>query len=123
MRFFILRAHYRSPLNYSDQHLDERASALDAVCIPRSKRMRMPPAPFGVERPHAERFREAMNDDFNTAEAVAVLFELANEANRDDSRDAAALLKSLGGILGSCSVTPLNFYRRPLEATGGRRSA
>jgi cysteinyl-tRNA synthetase len=110
LRFFIVRAHYRSPLNYSDVHLeDARASlrrlytALDAVA----------PADVQVdwEDPHAARFAAAMDNDFGTPEAVAVLFELAAEANRTRSAERAGLLKALGATLGILQGDPKAFLR------------
>ena len=67
--------------------------------------------------PHAQRFREAMNDDFNTPEAVAVLFELANELNRSRDASVARLLKSLGGVLGLLQRDPQS---RSCRAEHGR---
>ena len=99
VRFFILRAHYRSPLNYSDHHLDDARQALTRLYTA-LKAHAVDAGPVDWNNPLAARFREVMNDDFNTPEAVAVLFELANEANRSNSRDAAVLLKSLAAILG-----------------------
>jgi len=61
--------------------------------------------------PYAARFRDAMNDDFNTAEAVAVLFELAGEVNRTHSVETASLLKSLGGVLGLLDRDPEVFLK------------
>ena len=115
VRFFILRAHYRSPINCSDQHLDDARQALTRLYTA-LKAHDVSAGAIQWNNPHAARFREVMNDDFNTAEAVAVLFELANEANRDDSRDAAALLKSLGGILGLLQRDPTQFLQ---AAPGG----
>ncbi len=99
VRFFILRAHYRSPLNYSDQHLDDAKAALTrlytalrGIIITEQK--------VDWSHPQASRFKEALDDDFNTPEAMAVLFDLANEVNKDKSVIAASLLKSLGGVLG-----------------------
>ena len=105
IRFFMLRTHYRSPFNFSDVALDDaRASlrrlytALDGVA--------------GTEQtvdwaqPQAAAFRIAMNDDFNTPVAVAVLFELAGELNRTRAPDTAALLKGLGATLGVLQQAP-----------------
>jgi cysteinyl-tRNA synthetase len=61
--------------------------------------------------PYAARFKDAMNDDFNTAEAVAVLFELAGEVNRTHSVETASLLKSLGGVLGLLDRNPAEFLQ------------
>jgi cysteinyl-tRNA synthetase len=101
LRFFIVRAHYRSPLNYSDVHLDDARgalrrlyTALDAV---------PPPATLPAidwSDPHAARFKAAMDNDFGTPEAIAVLFDLATEVNRSKSAVASGLLKSLGLCLG-----------------------
>lgn len=110
IRFFVVRAHYRSPLNYSDVHLaDARAAlkrlytALDAV-----------PATDVVidwSNPFAARFKAAMDEDFGTPEAVAVLFELASEVNRTRSPQDAGLLKALGGVLGLLQGDPKAFLR------------
>ena len=120
VRFFILRAHYRSQLNYSDAHLDDAKSALTrlytalrtpspSVPVPKGEGSLSPSPPGGGARgegvvdwsaPHAQRFKAAMNDDFNTPEAVAVLFDLANEVNKSPSPERAAQLKSLAGVLG-----------------------
>ena len=105
VRFFILRAHYRSPLNYSDQHLEDARHALARLYIALKGGV-VPAATIDWNEPHARRFMEAMNDDFNTPEAVAVLFDLANEANRTGSLADMALLKALGGLLGLLQRDP-----------------
>jgi cysteinyl-tRNA synthetase len=99
VRFFILRAHYRSPLNHSDQNLDDARQAL-ARLYTALKGFDVAPEPIDWSDEAATRFRQAMDDDFNTPEAVAVLFDLANEVNRSRSEKSARLLKSLGGTLG-----------------------
>jgi len=107
VRFFILRAHYRSPLNYSDQHLDDAKGALTRLYTA-LKSLPSPAGGRGVggegsvswSEPHAQRFKAAMDDDLNTPEAVAVLFDLANEVNRSQSAQAAAQLRALAGVLG-----------------------
>ncbi|NTV11073.1 MAG: cysteine--tRNA ligase [Zoogloea sp.] len=99
VRFFILRAHYRSPLNYSDAHLDDARQALTRLYTALRN-----VAPEAVEidwsEPVAARFKAAMDDDFNTPEAIAALFDLANEVNRNQSATAAGLLKALAATLG-----------------------
>ncbi len=110
VRFFIARAHYRSPLNYSDQHLDDAKGALTRLYTA----LKTVPAESGTidwGQPQAARFRDAMNDDFNTPEAVAVLFDLAGEANRDKSAEKAGLLKALAGLLGLLQRNPDAFLR------------
>ncbi|MFJ9449533.1 MULTISPECIES: cysteine--tRNA ligase [unclassified Herbaspirillum] len=102
VRFFILRAHYRSPLNYSDAHLDDARVALTRLYTA----LKDVPAEEGVAAVvdqndvHAQRFFEAMNDDFNTPVAIAVLFDLANEVNKSKSPAQARQLKALAGVIG-----------------------
>ena len=99
VRFFILRAHYRSPLNYSDKHLDDARQALTRLYTALDN---VPPAEVAIDwsASDAARFKEAMDDDFNTADAIAVLFDLANEANRTSDAVVAGILKALAGTLG-----------------------
>jgi cysteinyl-tRNA synthetase len=99
VRFFILRAHYRSPLNYSDQHLDDAKSALTRLYTA-LRGVEVVDAVVDWQHPQAIRFKVAMDDDFNTPEAMAVLFDLANEANRTKDADLLRLLKGLAGVLG-----------------------
>jgi len=103
IRYFILSSHYRSPLNYDDAHLDQARAALSRLY---TALRGLPEAePAGAEG-HRARFNAAMDDDFNTPEALAVLFDLARDINRlrgDDLSAAAALgseLRSLGAVLG-----------------------
>ena len=111
VRFFIVRAHYRSPLNYSDQHLEDARAGLTRFYTT----LRDTP-PARAERidwanPYAARFRQAMDDDFNTAEATAVLFELASEVNRTRSSADAGLLRALAAILGLLERDPVAFLQ------------
>jgi cysteinyl-tRNA synthetase len=115
VRFFIARAHYRSPLNYSDHHLDDAKSALTRLYTA-LKDLDAAPGPIDWNDARAAQFRDAMNDDFNTPEAVAVLFDLANEVNKARSVKDAGLLKSLGAILGLLDRQPQEFLR---AAPGG----
>ncbi|TFZ08713.1 cysteine--tRNA ligase [Ramlibacter humi] len=110
LRFFIVRTHYRSPLNYSDVHLDDARGALRRLYTALAS---VVPAQAGIDwsDPHAARFKAAMDNDFGTPEAVAVLFELAAEANRTKSAQAAGLLKALGGVLGILQGDPQAFLR------------
>lgn len=99
VRFFILRAQYRSPLNYSEHHLDDAKQALTRLYTTLKN---VPPAAVAIDwsAPYAARFKAAMEDDFNTPEALAVLFELANEANKTKSPELAGQLKALAAIVG-----------------------
>ena len=102
VRFFILRAHYRSPLNYSDAHLDDAKGALTRLYTSLKSLGEEGSGKGEVDwnEAHAMRFQAAMDDDFNTPEAVAALFDLANEVNKTNSAPLAIQLKALGGVLG-----------------------
>ena len=115
VRFFILRAHYRSALNYSDRHLEDAKSALtrlytalkDAPAVAHS---------IDWNNAYAARFRAAMDDDFNTPEAIAVLFELASEVNKGADQANPAMLRALGGVLGLLQRDATEFLQRPQPA-------
>jgi cysteinyl-tRNA synthetase len=110
VRFFILRAHYRSPLNYSDGHLDDARQALSRLYTA-LKSVDAEASPVDWEEPHALRFTQAMNDDFNTPEACAVLFDLAAELNRSKSPALAGQLRALAGLLGLLTRDPQIFLQ------------
>jgi cysteinyl-tRNA synthetase len=99
VRFFILRAHYRSQLNYSDAHLDDARHALTRLYTA-LKEVAPDALPLDMVEPFAQRFAEAMNDDFNTPLAVSVLFDLANEVNKTKSQILARQLQGLAGTIG-----------------------
>jgi cysteinyl-tRNA synthetase len=114
VRYFILTSHYRSPLNYDNEHLDNARAALTRFY---TALRGLPEAePAGGEL-FAERFNAAMDDDFNTPEALAVLFDLAREINRvraHDEGQAAGLgaeLRRLGGIIGLLQADPDEFLK------------
>jgi len=122
IRYFMLRTHYRSPFNFSDVNLDDARSglrrlytALDGIQPSVSSRdvaeiaeIGDPDKTFVVDwaQPHAVSFRAAMNDDFNTPVAFAVLFDLAGELNRTGSPATAGLLKALAATLGILQQVP-----------------
>ena len=121
VRYFILTSQYRSPLNYDDEHLDNARGALTRFYTA----MRGLPAaePAGGEG-FVERFHEAMDDDFNTPEALAVLFDLVREINRlrseevDRAAALAAELRRLGGVLGILQDDPEHYLRGGVEESG-----
>ncbi len=88
LRYFILTSHYRSPLNYSDKHLDNAKAALTTLYT--ALRGINLTADVAQDAACTDRFRQAMDDDFNTPEALAVLFELAKEVNKLRQTDEAA---------------------------------
>ncbi len=111
VRFFILRAHYRSPLNYSNAHLDDARAALKRLYTALSLVKAEVPAQIDWNDPFAARFKAAMDEDFGTPEAVAVLFELASEVNRTQSPERAGLLRALGGCIGLLQDDPQGFLQ------------
>ena len=110
IRFFVVRSHYRSPLNYSDVHLNDARGALKRLYTALSL---VKPDDVAIDwsNPFAQRFQAAMNEDFGTPEAVAVLFDLASEVNRSMSSQMAGLLKALGGVLGLLQDDPQGFLQ------------
>ena len=109
VRFFILRAHYRSPLNYSDVHLDDAKAALTRLYTA-LRDYDVQNASIDWGEPHGKRFKQAMDDDFGTPEAVAELHLLANEAFQGNAA-AARQLKGLGGVLGLLQRDPGEFLK------------
>ena len=129
VRFFIVRTHYRSPLNYSDAHLDDARSALKRLYTALDA---VKPAPTAIDwqHPAAARFKAAMDEDFGTPEAIAVLFELAGEVNRGKSPQDAGLLHALGATLGLLQGDPAAFLQagagvdaKEIEALVAERTA
>ena len=110
VRFFVVRSHYRSPLNFSDLHLDDAKASLKRLY---TALQAVPPQTVAIDwqKPQAARFKAAMDEDFATPEAVAVLFDLAAEVNRTQSVPASSLLKALGGVLGLLQADPLSFLQ------------
>ena len=106
IRFFMLRTHYRSPFNYSDVGLDDARAGLSRLYTALEPLGDVSVAPVDWNDPHAARFKAAMDEDFNTPIALAVLFELAAELNRSRLLSVAVLLKSLAAHLGLLQQSP-----------------
>jgi cysteinyl-tRNA synthetase len=118
VRFFILRAHYRSPLNYSDAHLDDARGALTRLYTALDG-VDGDGQPLDWQEEHAARFAEAMDDDFNTPLAVAALFDLVTELNKSKSPVLARQLKGLAGVIGLLQRTPQEFRQAAVGDAGG----
>ena len=126
IRFFILRSHYRSPLNYTQESLADAREGLLRLYNALSPSFDGPVEVAAIDwsEPRAARFAEAMNDDFNTVVAVAVLFELAGALNRSRERGDELLLRQLGAVLGLLGQAQDEVRRsglrgsRALEAVG-----
>jgi len=110
VRFFILRAHYRSPLNHSDANLDDAKNALARLYTALKDTKTEATIKLDWDEAHAGRFKAAMDDDFGTPEAVAVLFELANRVNAGD-KSLTPQLRALGGVLGLLQRDPESFLQ------------
>ncbi|MGH6636585.1 MAG: DALR domain-containing protein, partial [Gammaproteobacteria bacterium] len=117
IRYFILSSHYRSPLNYSDENLHSARNALTRLYLALRE---LPYARYQPGGPYEERFHAAMNDDFNTPEAIATLFDLARDINRVRDSDAgtaaqlAMTLKHLGDMIGLLQLKPEQYLQRDI---------
>jgi len=123
VRYFILSSHYRSPLNYSIDNLDSAKAALDRFYTA----LRDVPVADGDiaadDNDYVKRFRAAMDDDFNTPEAVAVLFDLVRDLNRakvENNNEASSLanvLRELGKILGVLQADARQWFQYGVTVT------
>jgi cysteinyl-tRNA synthetase len=111
VRFFMLRTHYRSPFNFSDTLLEDSRTSLKRLYTALQTAGAVAELPaIDWEEPRAAAFKAAMDDDFNTPGAIAVLFELAAQVNRGQVADAA-WLKALGGTLGLLQMAPAEYLQ------------
>jgi cysteinyl-tRNA synthetase len=121
VRYFILASHYRSPLNYSDESLEQAKSALTRLYTALKD---LPAAPAPAASDSERRFNEAMDDDFNTPLALAELFNLASDINKARASEPAqaaalgALLRKLGGILGILQRSADDYLKSGAPAGG-----
>ena len=108
LRFFLIRPHYRHQINFTPEMIGEARASLTRLYRALDEVM---PADGGIDwsEAHAERFKSAMDDDFNTAGAIGVLFDLAAEVNRGKSPQLARQLKGLAGVLGLLQRDPKAF--------------
>ena len=111
VRFFILKVQYRSPLNYSDSQLDDAKQGLTRLYL--SVRDKIVRTEFEIDwtNNYAKRFKAALDDDFNTPEAIAVLYELANEINKNQDDQNKELLIGLANSLGILAMSPEDFLK------------
>jgi cysteinyl-tRNA synthetase len=122
VRLFILTSHYRGPLNYSDENLEHARASLTRLY---TALRGLPVGEAPIDEDWRARFAQAMDDDFNTPEALAVLFDLAREVNRlrvENETAAAGLgasLRRLGGMLGLLQADPERFLQGGAETGGG----
>jgi len=131
MRYFLLSSHYRGPINYSLEQLEQADAALGRIYTA----LRDVPTAPATESAHTERFHEVMDDDLNTPEAIAVLQSLTRELNTAKAAGVllkasalAAELRALAGVLGLAQLEPAEWFRRSrpaadATAAGGAPSA
>jgi cysteinyl-tRNA synthetase len=112
LRLFLIRPHYRSPINYTAAQLDEAKASLTRLytALKDASNEQASEASLDWQNPFAARFREAMDQDFNTPDAVSVLFELAREIS-NGKRENILTLKQLGGVLGLLQRDPIEFLQ------------
>jgi cysteinyl-tRNA synthetase len=117
VRFFILRAHYRSALNYSDAHLDDARRSIDGLYFALRD---VPPVSVDIDwsNDFAARFAAALNEDFDSHGAISVLFELAGEVNRQRNAELSGMLKALGAVIGLLERDPMVYLRGAAVAGG-----
>ena len=114
VRYFILTSHYRSPLNYDNEHLDNARAALTRFY---TALRGLPEVQADTDNDYRQRFEQAMNDDFNTPVALSVLFDMVREINSCKQTDTekaaglAALLKQLSAVLGLLTDDAENFFK------------
>jgi len=110
VRFFLLRGHYRSEINFTWESLADAGNTLRGFYTALRE---TPPADAKIDwsNPYAARFRDAMNDDFDMPVALAALHDLRGEVNRSRSRELAGLLKALGGTIGLLQADPDAFLK------------
>ncbi len=129
LRFFLMSSHYRGPINYSLEQIEQADAALGRLYV--ALRDVVPASgEAAVAGEGTRRFREAMDDDFNTPEALAVLQSLAGEINRaTDARDQptrarlAAEMVALGQVLGVLTLPPAEWFRLRVDASGAQTLA
>ena len=115
LRFFLMRAHYRSTLNFTWDSLEDAGNALRGFYATLREVAPAPVAAIDWSQPFAARFREAMDDDFDTPIAFAVLHELRGEVNRSRSPELSGLLRALGGTLGLLQHDPAAFLQGGMQ--------
>ncbi|WP_290153498.1 cysteine--tRNA ligase, partial [Turicimonas muris] len=114
LRFFLLKSQYRSPIDFSSALVEDAHTGLTRL-YNALKEVAPDEQPLDWNEKHAAKFKEAMDDDFNTALAVSVLFELANEVNSTKSPELARQLKKLGEVLGLLQLNPEKFIKGAVE--------
>lgn len=115
VRFFILKAHYRSPLNFSQKNLDESKQAITKLYLSIRNSKVNKEYKINWNLKYANDFKKALNDDFNTPDAIAVLFELALEINKNQNIEDINLLVKLGNVIGILSQDAEDFLQDNLS--------
>lgn len=109
VRYLLLSSHYRSPLNYTEDNLTNAKKALARLY--QSLRDYPLTAAASLDQAWVDRFNQAMDDDFNTPEALAVLFDLSHQLNKQTNPDMAHTLRHLAGLLGLLQADASDFLQ------------
>jgi len=115
LRFFLMRGHYRNEVNYSWESIEDAGNTLRGFYVTMREVPPAPDAPVDWSNPYAARFRDAMNDDFDTPIAFSVLHDLRGEVNRTKSAALAAQLKALAGTIGLLQADPAAFLQGAMQ--------
>lgn len=111
IRFFMLRTHYRSPLNFSHDSLIDTKNSLTRIYQALRNYELVDNLPIDWNNPFAKKFKDAMDDDFNSSLAISVLFELVTEINSETNQELAQLLLSLANLIGLLTNDPQKFLQ------------
>ena len=114
LRFFILRSHYRSPLNYSNKNLEDAESAIKKIYIA-LRNYPCKEVELDWDKPYLAEFRNAMDDDFNSPKAIAIIFELLNTLNKKIDNLLANEIFTLLKKIGLMSIASDKFLMDSLE--------
>ena len=109
IRYFLLASHYRSPVNYSTENLDIAKTSISRLYS--ALELVVPSNKLASSSEYTEQFMKAMNDDFNTPKALAILFDLAKEVNKSKSVELSAELKNLANNIGLLEQSATNFFK------------
>lgn len=117
IRFFMLRTHYRSPLNFSHDNLMDAKNALTKIyqSLRNYDKLSIDSKLINWSNEYAQKFKNAMDDDFNTSLAVSVLFEIVNHINRENNIELANILINLANLIGILSSDPKDFLQSGVE--------
>jgi len=117
IRFFMLKTHYRSPLNFTHDSLVDIKNSLTRIYQALRPFHLTEDFDINWENPYAKKFKQAMDDDFNTPLAISIIFEMVTELNKSQSEDVANMIKRLAATIGLINSNPIDFLQSDLVIT------